>query len=382
MDYNASTPMAPTVRDAIIDSWEHFANPSGSHFPAQHAEKLLDQARELIAQQLKRNPQELIFTSGSTEGLTIAIWSILISTYRSEVLISEIEHSAVIETAKIACSTLGKKLIFIPTIKDTNSPTYGTVDLDFIYQKANQDTALVACMAVNNETGIIQPFSRIDELLSELDIPYLCDSTQVYGKYTNFKLNGPNSMFLLSGHKVYGPKGSGVLIMNRDLQKKIKSISPGGGQERSIRGGTSNVASAIGLAKALEYVSNDLEEEISRQEILAENFIRGLKNKFGNSIIQNCFNRDNVIPNTVNISFNDAASDAILASLQKVIASRASACTAGVEEPSHVLLAMGIQGSKALESIRFSIGRLTTQEEIDASIQDVSVAVDRVRALS
>lgn len=384
LDYNASTPMAPEVKEAMILAWDQYGNPSGTHTSARSAEALFENARKEIATELGVSPLEVILTSGSTEALTIALWGQILGApaNRTKVIVSAIEHEAVLATAKVACKIANKELIIIPVIGFTESLQFGQVDLDFISANVGADVALIAVMAVNNETGIIQPFEKVAELAGKFDVPFLCDSTQAVGKHEFFSMSDVPAMFTVSGHKVYGPKGSGALVISRELQKNLVTIAPGGGQERGIRGGTLNAASAVGLATALKFALNDLQTEMWRQEKLRDRLLIALTTEFPDSLTSNSGMPTFCLKNTLNLRFHDASSDAVLVSMAKVAASRASACSAGMEEPSHVLLAMGMTSLQAEESMRFSLGRFTTSAEIEDSIEDVSAAVTRVRALS
>ena len=375
--------MALEVKEAMIAAWDKYGNPSGSHASARTAESLVEYARENIASELGVSPQEVILTSGSTEALTIAIWGQILgaSNERTKVMVSAIEHEAVLATAEVACRVANKELVIIPVRSFSESAQIGQVDLEFISRNMGRDVALVAIMAVNNETGIIQPIHEVAELAREFEVPFLCDSTQAIGKLEHFSMGDLSAMFTVSGHKIYGPKGSGALVISRDLQKTLVAIAPGGGQERGIRGGTLNVASAVGLATALRFALSDLQNELLRQERLRDELLKALTAQFPNSLTSNSGRSIFCLKNTLNLRFHAAPSDAVLASLLKVEASRASACSAGMEEPSHVLLAMGMSNREAEESMRFSLGRFTTSEEIAAAIEDVSAAVTRVRTL-
>jgi cysteine desulfurase len=384
LDYNASTPMAPEVKEAMILAWDQYGNPSGTHTSARAAEALFENARQQIATELGVSPLEVILTSGSTEALTIALWGQILGApeSRSKVLVSAIEHEAVLATAKIACKITKKELIIIPVIGLSESIQVGQVNLDFISANIGEDVALIAVMAVNNETGIIQPIEKVAELAGNFDVPFLCDSTQALGKDATFSMRDVPAMFTVSGHKVYGPKGSGALVMSRKLQTSMVTITPGGGQERGIRGGTLNAASAVGLATALKFALDDLQNEMVRQEKLRDRLFAALLMEFPDTLTSNSGSPIFCLKNTLNLRFHAASSDAVLVSMAKVAASRASACSAGMEEPSHVLLAMGMTSREAEESMRFSLGRFTTSAEIEASIDDVSAAVTRVRSLS
>lgn len=384
LDYNASTPMAPEVKEAMTLAWDQYGNPSGTHTSARSAEALFENARDAIASELGVSPLEVILTSGSTEALTLAIWGQILGApaSRSKVLVSAIEHEAVLATANVACKIANKELVIIPVVGFSESFQIGQVDLDFISENMGADVALIAVMAVNNETGIIQPIEKVAELAGKFDVPFLCDSTQALGKHEYFSMKDVPAMFTVSGHKIYGPKGSGALVISRELQKTLISIAPGGGQERGIRGGTLNAASAVGLATALKFAQNDLQTEMWRQEKLRDRLFTALATEFPDSLTSNSGMPTFCLKNTLNLRFHSASSDAVLVSMAKVSASRASACSAGMEEPSHVLLAMGLTSREAEESMRFSLGRFTTSTEIEAAIEDVSAAVTRVRALS
>jgi cysteine desulfurase len=384
LDYNASTPMAPQVKEAVESAWEVFGNPSGTHASSRAAEALVESARENIASELGVNSLDVIFTSGSTEALTLAIWGQILgsSPTRNKVLVSAIEHEAVLATAKVACDVLRKQLVIIPVNQNPLDEQYGQVELDFIERNLQEDVALIAVMAVNNETGIFQPIDAIGKFASEKGTPFLCDSTQAIGKSEYFRIDKTPAIYTLSGHKIYGPKGSGAVVMSRELQKKMVSIAPGGGQERGIRGGTLNAPAAVGLSTALSIAQSNLEEEVARQGGLRDRFLAALASHFESTVTFNSGLGKYCLKNTLNVRFHEAPSDATLVSMKQVAASRASACSAGMEEPSHVLLAMGLTSREAEESMRFSLGRYTTSAEIDAAIEDVSVAVTRVRALT
>jgi len=372
--------MAPAVRQAMNEAFDIYANPGGIHSGSQLGESLFESARSRVAVSLGVQEREVIFTSGATESIAIAIWGVILAApdSRSKVLVSSIEHAAVIETARAACKISGRQLVLIPANTRDDS-LFGEVDLEFIEDQLDSKTALIAVMAVNNETGIIQPIASVSNLASQIDVPFLCDATQAVGKWTDFLTIANRGIFLASGHKIYGPKGTGVLVMPPEIQRSFFSISPGGGQERGIRGGTLNVAGAVGFASAIEFANTGLASEMTRQGGLSSQLASGLIAPFGDSVQINAGISTLVVPNTLNLRFVGAEANAVLASLNTVQASRASACSAGVEEPSHVLIAMGMSQSESEESIRLSLGRFTSAEDIDVAISDLTAAVSRVR---
>ena len=215
LDYNASTPMAPAVKEAMSEAFDIYANPSGTHSNSKLAEGLFESSRAKIANTLNVRESEVIFTSGSTEAITLSIWGVLLAapSSRSKVLVSSIEHAAIIETAKAVCKLTGKELILIPA-NINDSSLLGEVDIDFIRTQIDSETALIAVMAVNNETGVIQPIESISQLASEFNVPFLCDSTQAIGKWEHFLSLEKRGIFMVSGHKIYGPKGSGILVQS------------------------------------------------------------------------------------------------------------------------------------------------------------------------
>ena len=380
LDNNASTPIASAVKEEMAKACDLYANPNGIHSDSRLAERFFESSRCSIASLLNVRESEVIFTSGSTESITLAIWGVLLasSASRSKVLVSSIEHTAIIETARAACKVTGKELILIPA-NTSDSTLLGEVDVNFIQNNADSETALIAVMAVNNETGVIQPVECISQLASEFNIPFLCDSTQAIGKWERFLSLEKRGIFMVSGHKIYGPKGVGILVLPHGVQKNFFSIAPGGGQERGIRGGTLNLSGAIGMATALEFVTTDLEQELGRQVGLRDRLLDNLMSEFGENLFLNVGASTRGVVNTLNLQFRGTQADAVLASLDYVRASRASACSAGFDEPSHVLRAMGKTWIEAEESIRLSLGRLTSEEDIDVAIRDLTAAVTRVR---
>jgi cysteine desulfurase len=376
-DHNASTPMLDAVKEEISRSWELFGNPSGENPASLRAANEVESARERISHLLGTNHQDLIFTSGSTEAIAIAIYGIVLAApiQRNEILVSKIEHKAVLATCYAVAEVSGKKVIEIPV------STSGEIDVNFISENVSEKTAIVCCMSANNETGVIQSTNEILSITKTFDVPLFCDTTQSIGKDPDFGLEKLGLMIsAVSGHKIYGPKGSGLAVIPRSLQGKMFKVLSGGGQERGFRGGTLNISAILGLSKALEVslsASKDFDLEMKRMKI---DFLDALENAVQVPLHLNSKSAK-TLNNTLSLRFEGIPAEELLVNFREVVASRASACTAGREEPSHVLLAMGLSTREAEQSLRFSFGRGCSLDDIPAAVRDVSEAVDRVLLL-
>jgi cysteine desulfurase len=377
-DHNASTPMLDEVKEEIYRSWAMFGNPSGENSASLRAANEVESARERISELLGTNHQDLIFTSGSTEAISIAIYGIVLAApmQRNEILVSKIEHKAVIATCYAAAEISGKKVIEIPVMPS------GEIDLDFILDKLSEKTAILCCMSANNETGVIQSTDEIFRISKNFDVPLFCDTTQSIGKDPDFGFENLGSMIsVVSGHKIYGPKGSGLAVIPRSLQGKMFKVLSGGGQERGFRGGTLNISGILGLAKALDISSSDCDDFDLEMKRMKMSFLLALEKSVQVPLYLNAKSAK-TLNNTLSLRFDGISAEQLLVNFREVVASRASACTAGREEPSHVLLAMGLTTREAEQSIRFSFGRACSFEDIPVAVRDVSDAVDRVLLLS
>jgi len=376
-DHNASTPMLEEVREEVLRSWRLFGNPSGENQASLRAADEIESARERISFLLGTNLQDLIFTSGSTEAIAIAIYGIILAApaQRSEILVSRIEHQAVLATCYAAAEISGKKVIEIPVTAS------GEIDVNFISECVSENTAIVCCMSSNNETGVIQNTNEILRITKNFDVPFFCDTTQSIGKDPDFELGNLESMIsVVSGHKIYGPKGSGLAVIPRRLQANMFKVLPGGGQERGFRGGTLNISGILGLTKALEISIAASEDFSSQMTKMKQDFLCMLENTVQVPLHLNSKSAK-TLNNTLSLRFEGISADELLSNFRAVVASRASACTSGHEEPSHVLLAMGLTSREAEQSIRFSFGRSCSLDDIPVAVRDVSEAVDRVLLL-
>jgi cysteine desulfurase len=370
--------MLDVVKDEVSRSWALFGNPSGENSASLRAADEVESARERISSLLGISHQDLIFTSGSTEAIAIAVYGVVLAapTQRNEILVSKIEHKAVLATCYAAAEVSGKRVIEIPV-----TPS-GEIDVNFILDNVSEKTAIVCCMSANNETGVIQSTNDILKIAKNFDVPFFCDTTQSIGKDPDFALENLGSMIsVVSGHKIYGPKGSGLALIPRSLQGKMFKVLSGGGQERGFRGGTLNVSGILGLAKALDVslsASGDFDLEMKRMKM---DFLHALESAVKVPMHLNAKSAK-TLNNTLSLRFEGISAEELLVNFREVVASRASACTAGREEPSHVLLAMGLTSKEAEQSIRFSFGRACSLDDIPVAVRDVSEAVDRVLLLS
>ncbi|MBN2455811.1 MAG: cysteine desulfurase NifS [Sedimentisphaerales bacterium] len=375
LDNNATTKVAEEVFEEIKPFFcEHYGNPSSMHtFGGQIGHKIRE-AREKVAELLGCEPSEIVFTSGGTESDNTAIKAVLSAApAKRKVITTRVEHPAVLTVCR-ELENHGYSVVELSVDKQ------GQLDISELEENLDDDTALVTIMYANNETGVIFPIERIAELVKSRGIVFHTDAVQAVGKIP-LNLSGSHiDLLSLSGHKLHGPKGAGALYV-----KKGTRISPfilGGHQEAGRRAGTENVPGIIGLGKACELAAKNIEQENQR--------VKYLRDKLESAILETCpdsmlnGDKNNRLPNTTNISFEYIEGEAILLMLDKfgICASSGSACTSGSLEPSHVLRAMGVPFTAAHGSIRFSLSRYNTEEEVDYTTQKTPEIINKLRKLS
>lgn len=367
LDHNATTPVAQPVLEAMLPAFSScFGNPASVHGAGRAAAALVDDSRANIAGKLGTGPNRVTFTSGSTEALNLAVRG-LPAGNRKRIMVGATEHKAVIEAAK---SRHDAEVSFLPVHHD------GTIDLVELENQLREDVLLVAVMAVNNETGVINPISRVAQLTSQVGALLLCDATQALGKIPMSDIVDAD-MLAISAHKIYGPKGAGALISSRESQALLEPQIWGGGQERGLRSGTSNVTGIVGLSAAFDLVESERADEVPRQSLLRDQLERLLSDRVPDMVV-NGYGAPRV-SNTLNLRFRGVDGEALLANLRTVDASTGSACQGSVPEPSHVLLAMGLTRSEAEESIRLSLGRDTSDQDVHQAADEIVSAVERIR---
>lgn len=374
LDYNATTPCAPEVLEEMIPWFStHFGNAaSKSHPYGWVAEEAVDQSREQIANLLGAKSKEIIFTSGATEAINLAIKGIY-QVFEGEpqhFITCRTEHKAVLDCFA-DLENRGAEVTYLPVDK------VGMLDLDLLKSSIRPETKMIALMWANNETGIIHPIEEISKIAENNDIIFFTDAVQAVGKIPVFTKG--IHMMALSAHKFYGPKGVGALYIrhNHMLPKPIGQIS-GGGHEKGFRSGTLNVPGIVGMGKAAELRSNELESEFSRLSLLRNLLEEKILEMPGTKLTGNQFNR---LPHVSNISFEGVEGEDFLRKVcQKVAVSSGSACTSISPKPSHVLQAMGIDDKLGRASLRFSLGKSTTEQDIIDAVDWVTKAANDLRS--
>ena len=357
LDYNSTTPVDKRVLECMLPFFtDKFGNAaSKTHSYGWLAEEAVKNARRQVSDFLNCNESEIVFTSGATEAINLGIKGVAeaYSSKGKHIVTVLSEHKAVLDTCK-HLEKQGYEITLLPVFKD------GTIDLFTLGSSIRPDTILVCVMLANNETGVIQPINEIAEIAHKKGTLLFTDATQACGKIRT-DVNELNADLLcLSAHKIYGPKGVGALYVRRkDPRVSLEPLIHGGGHERGFRSGTLNVPGIVGLGKACEIISLD-----NRIEELRNHLEQSVSQQFNQNIIINGKNTSR-IGNTSNITFPFKAEKLIHHLKNKIAVATGSACTSAENTPSHVLMAMGLSKEKAESSIRFSLGKYTTQEEIE-----------------
>lgn len=382
LDNNATTPLDSEVKQSIVEALDIYGNPSSHHLIGRIAKKRMDEARENIAKMLNASPDEIIFTSGASESNNIVIHSILcgyecdITTpknRRRRFITTSIEHPSVIETAHaLACE--GVETIFLPV------NIQGNVDMTEFKEECEIGASLVSIMTANNEVGVIQPIKEMAKIAHDNGLLFHTDAVQAAGKI-DIDVKASDVDFLsISGHKMYAPKGIGALYIKKG--RKICPLILGGHQETGLRAGTENMIGIIALGKAAEIAVRDGAEEAARIQKMRDRLEAGLLQKIPGAHING--DRKNRVPNTLNISFEKIEGESILYMLDHVgiEVSTGSACSSGSLNPSHVLTAMGIDIGLTHSSIRISLGKNNTEEEIDYVLEQFPPIIAKLREIS
>lgn len=367
LDYNATTPCDPQVLEAMLPWFtRQFGNAaSKTHAYGWVAEEAVTIAREQVARLLKADASEIIFTSGATEAVNLAIQGVF-HTYQSKgrhIITWQTEHKAVLDTCA-ALEKQGADVSYLPVNSD------GLPDLDLLQQTIRPDTILLAAMFANNETGVCFPIQQIGALAKEKQVLFFSDATQAVGKLPIDVQAAGIDLLALSAHKLYGPKGVGALYVRRKNPRvKLTPLLYGGGHEKGMRSGTLNVPGIVGLGKACALAAELLPQETAR--------LATLRNQLLDAFLQTgcCTlngNRAALLPHVANLSFQVPGANQLITRLHHQLAlSSGSACSSALAEPSHVLKAMGCSDAAATGSIRFSLGRFTTEEEIGFAVEAV-----------
>jgi cysteine desulfurase len=374
LDYNATTPCDAQVLETMLPFFSaHFGNAaSKGHAHGWFAEEAVAQAREQLANLIGADASEIIFTSGATESINLAIRGIAekhAAKGRHIITIST-EHKAVLDV----CDYLQLSGFEITTLPVNQ---FGMIELAQLRAAIQKDTILIAAMYANNETGIVHPIAEIGAIAKQYGIPFLCDATQAVGKIPMHIIRDGIDMMAFSAHKMYGPKGIGVLYIRKKNPKiDIAPLLYGGGHERKLRSGTLNVPGIVGMGKAAEVSQIIMASEALRLSQLRDLFWQEIMNIPG---VEWNGKKDASLAHVANICFNFEGGDKLIKMISKhVSVSSGSACSSASVEPSHVLRAMGLSDAKAHSSIRFSFGRFTTLQEVVTTIDVVKSAVMRL----
>ena len=376
LDHAATTAVDPRVVEKMLPYFSGvFGNANSQHFYGRNAQKALDEARDTIASLINAHPSEIYFTSGGTEADNWAMKGIARANQSKgqHIITSVIEHPAVLGACK-DLESVGFEVSYIGVNKE------GVIDLEALKSAIREDTILISCMYANNEIGTIQPVEEIVKIAKEKKIAFFTDAVQAMPVIDiDVKKIGMDAM-AFSAHKFNGPKGIGVLYVRNGL--KIKSMVSGGHQERTKRGGTSNVALAVGLAEALRLNRLTLAEDIKRVKELRDYFVSRVEEEIPFAYYNG--HREKRVPSNADFSFEFIEGESILFSLdlEGIAVSSGSACSSGSLDPSHVLLAIGVEEAVAHGSIRFSFGKENTKEEVDYVVEKLKEIIQRLRLMS
>lgn len=378
LDYMASTPVDPRVLEAMHDVLTvqsgAYANPSSTHQAGRQAQQLVEETKQQVAATIHCKPNEIIFTSGATEANNLALLGVA-QQYKSSgkhIITAANEHKAVLDP----CKHLEKQGFDVTYLKPNH---LGFVDPEMVAAAMTDQTILVSIMWVNNETGMINPIKQIADIVKAKGALLHCDAAQAVGKVeVDFEKCGID-LLSLAAHKCYGPKGIGALVIRSKPRVRIQAQMFGGGQQFALRPGTLPTHQIIGMGKAFELARLHFTEDQQHKKNLRDKLWQALQKLGGVELNGDLEHR---VAGNLNVSFSGVNGEALLAALRELIVSTGSACNAASVLPSHVLLSMGVDAEKAATSIRFSIGRMTTEAEINRAIEVITTKVNQLRALA
>jgi cysteine desulfurase len=377
LDNNATTPMDPRVLDAMLP---YFTNKFGNAASRNHpfgwvAEEAVDYAREQVAKLIGASEKEIIFTSGATESDNLGIKGVF-EMYKEKgnhIITCTTEHKAVLDTCK-HLEKQGARVTYLPVQSD------GLLDLALLEQHMTSETILVCIMYGNNEIGVIQPVKEVAAIAHKHGALFMTDATQAVGKIPVDVIKDGIDILAMSAHKMYGPKGIGALYVRRKNPRvKVTAQMDGGGHERGMRSGTLNVPGIVGLGKACEICMLDMEADTKRLSALRDKLEASLTQLEESYVNGNVAHR---LPHVANISFKYVEGEGLMMAMKDLAVSSGSACTSASLEPSYVLKSLGLSDDLAHSSIRFGLGRFTTEEEVDYAIEVTKNAVNHLRELS
>ncbi|MBE8726177.1 cysteine desulfurase family protein [Flavobacterium hungaricum] len=371
LDNNATTRVDEGVVEAMLPYFtDLYANSSSSHLAGLTINEAVEKAAWQTANLINADSDEITFTSGATEAINLAIKG-LANAARKHIVTVATEHKAVLETCRFM-ETIGFNVTYLPTAAD------GLLDLNLLNETITAKTLVFIMMFSNNETGVLQNINAISSLLKSKEVLFLCDATQTVGKIPiDVKALGID-LLALSAHKFHGPKGIGALYLSAKAKIKLEPQILGGNQQRKLRSGTLNVPGIIGLGKCCEITVTELDKNLNRVKLLRDQLEKGLL-QFEGAFVNGSL--ENRIYNTSNICFPGVHSQQLIMALGNIAVSNGASCSAVTSTPSHVLKAMGLSDEEALSSIRFSLSKYTTLEEIEETIERVLALCTKLRGV-
>jgi len=376
MDYSATTPVDPRVADKMIPYLrEQFGNPaSRSHAYGWEAERAVEEAREQVAALVGADPREIVWTSGATESNNLAIKGAanFYSGKGRHLITVKTEHKAVLDTMR-ELERQGFEVTYLDVKED------GLIDMEVFKQAIRPDTILVSVMLVNNEIGVIQDVAQIGEICRAKGILFHCDAAQATGKVVIDLNTLKVDLMSFSAHKTYGPKGIGALYVRRKPRVRLEAQMHGGGHERGMRSGTLATHQIVGMGEAFRLAREEMATENERIRMLRDRLWRGLS---GMEEVYLNGSMEHRVPHNLNVSFNFVEGESLIMAIKDVAVSSGSACTSASLEPSYVLRALGRNDELAHSSIRFTVGRFTTEQEIDYTIELLKNKIGKLRDLS
>lgn len=377
LDMQATSPVDPRVLDAMLPYYlSRYGNPhSRTHLYGWESDHAVEHARQQIADLINASPKEIVFTSGATESNNISVKGLMHfhKHNKRHVVTTQTEHKCVLDSCRYLQQE-GFDVTYLPVKPD------GIVDLDELTSSLRPDTGLVSVMMVNNEIGVIQPIEEIGRICKERNIPLHTDAAQAVGKIPIDVQKMNVSLMSISGHKLYGPKGVGALYMRRRPRVRVEPQMSGGGQERGIRSGTVPTPLVVGMGAACEVAMKEMEYDEKRISRLQERLLSGIRARLGDVVVNGSEERR--YAGNLNLSFAYVEGESLLMGLKEVAVSSGSACTSASLEPSYVLRALGVDEDMAHTSIRFGIGRFTTEEEVDRAVELTVKQVEKLREMS
>ncbi|RLV92839.1 hypothetical protein DV515_00013631 [Chloebia gouldiae] len=377
MDVQATTPLDPRVLDSMLPYLTaYYGNPhSRTHAYGWESEAAMEKARQQVADLIGADSREIIFTSGATESNNMAIKGVarFYKSRKKHIITTQTEHKCVLDSCR-SLETEGFHITYLPVKKN------GLIDLKELEAAFQPDTSLVSVMTVNNEIGVKQPIHDIGEICRAHKVFFHTDAAQAIGKIPMDVNNMKIDLMSISGHKIYGPKGVGALYVRRRPRVRLEPLQSGGGQERGLRSGTVPTPLAVGLGAACEVAQQEMEYDHKRISQLAERLVTKIMSEVPDVVMNG--DQEHRYPGCINLSFAYVEGESLLMALKDVALSSGSACTSASLEPSYVLRAIGTDEDLAHSSIRFGIGRFTTEEEVDYTVQKCIQHVKRLREMS